>query len=296
MSSYSYKKHKRTKHSKKSKHYVRRKSRKMGGGGDIGVDIKSGSEYRYINPINTSQISGCRSDNTTGVGAYYLNTPSAVGGQSGGSGSVCTQNPYQFSGGKSSQMGGGRRKGKGRRMKGGDGSFWNFSKIWNPVQGGNVLALSERGISPSGVGSPVTTAGNRPMPPFQAWPAKNLIMPNGFTRGGGMQMGGGGGGGGGKYTRKGKGKGKSMKKSRGRGKRGGNIIDDVQMMGRDIVHRMGSVVNGFSGFDNKIYNANPSPMVQLPRGLGSVTSGASNYSSLGLQGIYNESYASAAGL
>ena len=106
MSSYSYKKHKRTKHSKKSKHHVRRKTRKMRGGSDIGIDIKSGSENRYVNPINTSQGAGCSSDNRTGIGAYYLNTPRVVGGQSGGGGSVCTQNPYQFSGVNNNQSGG----------------------------------------------------------------------------------------------------------------------------------------------------------------------------------------------
>jgi hypothetical protein len=298
MGFYSYKKHKRSKYSKKNKYHTRRKTRKMGGGGGgsggMGVNVISGSDSRYINPINTSQIAGCSSDNRTGVGSYYLNTPRAVGGQSGG-GSVCTQSPYQPSGGNNIQIGGGRGKGKGkgkgkgggRRMRGGDGSFWNFSKLWNPSnpgQGGNILALSERGISPSGIGSPLSTAGNRPIPSIQPWPAKDLITPHEYTKGGGMQVGGGSR----KHTGKHTGKGK--RRSKGRGKRGGGIIDDVQMIGRDIVHKMGSVVNGFSGFDNNIYNLNPSPTLQFPRGLGNVTSGASSYSALNLKNIYDTSY------
>ena len=83
MGSYSYKKHKKSKHSKKNKHHMRRKTRKMGGGG-MGVAVQSGSSNMYINPASTSQIAGCRSDNTTAGGAYYLNTPLAVGGQKGG--------------------------------------------------------------------------------------------------------------------------------------------------------------------------------------------------------------------
>ena len=285
MGSYSYKKHKKSKHSKKNKHHMRRKTRKMRGGG-MGVAVQSGSSNMYINPASTSQIAGCRSDNTTAGGAYYLNTPLAVGGQKGG-GQVCTQPPYQFL-----QRGGGKRLRKNmrhkkgsRRMKGGNGSFWNFAKFWNPDnpgQGGNVLSLSPRGISPSGIGSPVSTAGNPPIPPIQPWPAEKLILPHDYTKGG-FQSGGG------KHTRKGKGKGKG----KGRGLKGGGIIDDLQTFGRDVVYRLGSAVNGLSGFDNKVYNVNPSPTFQFPRGLGNVTSGASSYNSLNLKNIYDKSYSDA---
>jgi hypothetical protein len=283
MGSYSYKKHKKAKHSKKHKVHKSRKTRKMGGGGGMGVVVQSGASDRYINPINTSQIAGCRSDNTTGAGAYYLNTPLAIGGQRGG-GQVCTQSPYQY---HNMQKGGGKRARKhirnmkhkkgSRHMRGGNGSFWNFAKLWNPGQGGNVLGLSERGISPSGLGSPLSTAGNKPIPPIQAWPAEKLIMPHDYTKGGAQS-------GGGKYTRKGKGKG------RGRALKGGNIIDDIQGFGRDIVYRIGSGINGLSGYSNALYNQNPSPTSQFPRGLGNVTTGASSYNSLNLKDIYDKSY------
>ena len=291
MGSYSYKKHKKAKHSKKHKLHKSRKTRKMGGGGGMNVLVQSGSANRYINPINTSQIAGCRSDNTTGGGAYQLNTPLAIGGQRGGGGQVCTQGPYQY---QNMQTGGGKRVRKhirnmkhkkgSRHMRGGNGSFWNFAKLWNPSnpgQGGNVLGLSERGISPSGLGSPLSTSGYKPIPPIQAWPAQKLILPHDYTKGG-IQSGGGGG----KYTRKGKGKGKG----RGRGLQGGNIIDDIQGFGRDIVYRLGSGINGLSGYSNALYNQNPSPASQFPRGLGNVTSGASSYNSLNLKDVYDKSY------
>ena len=67
MGSYSYKKHKKAKHSKKHKLNKSRKTRKMGGGGGMNVLVQSGSADRYINPASTSQIPGCRSDNTTGT-------------------------------------------------------------------------------------------------------------------------------------------------------------------------------------------------------------------------------------
>ena len=286
MSSYYYKKHKKAKHSKKYKLHKSRKTRKMGGGG-MGVIVQSGSADRYINPASTSQIAGCRSDNTTGGGAYYLNTPLAIGGGQRGGGQVCTQSPYQY---QSMQKGGGKRVRKNirnmkhkkgsRHMRGGDGSFWNFAKFWNadnPGQGGNVLALSERGTSPSGIGSPISTAGFKPIPPIQSWPAEKLIFPHDYTKGGAQS-------GGGKYTRKGRGRGK------GRGLKGGSIIDDIQRIGNDIVYKMGSAVNGMSGYSNTIYNQNPSPTVQFPRGLGDVASGDYKYNSLNLKNIYDKSY------
>ena len=282
MGSYSHKKYKKSKRSRKSKHRMIKKTRKMGGGG-MGVSIESGSSDRYTNPASMSQIAGCSSDTTTGGGAYYLNTPLAVGGQRGG-GQVCTQSPYQFSqtgGGKRVRKNGRRTKHKkgSRHMRGGNGSFWNFAKFWNqdnPGQGGNVLSLSSRGISPSGVGSPLSTAGNSPIPAIQSWPAQKLVLPHDYTKGG-MQFGGG----------------KKIKKGKKSGLKGGSIIDDVQAFGRDIVYKMGSAVNGLSGYDNKIYNNNPSPAVQFTRGLGNVTTGSSSYNSLNLQDIYDKSYANA---
>ena len=279
MGSYSYRKHKKSKHSKKSKHHMRRKMRKTRkmGGGSTAWDT------------NTCGIPGCRSDATTASGAHMLHTPLAVGGQNGG-GQVCSQNPYQFK-----QDGGGKRAKKnmkrGRHMKGGEGSFWNFAKFWNsgnPGLGGNVIPLSDEGISASGIGSPISTAGNRPMPPIQPWPAQKLILPHEYTIRGSQS-------GGGKRTRKGNVKGnvKGNSRRRGRSLKGGNIIDDIQTFGRDIVYRMGSAVNGISGYDNSIYNVNPNPTFQFPRGLGNVTTGASSYNSLNLQDIYNKSYAEA---
>ena len=263
MSSYSYKKHKKSKHSKKNKHHMRRKmrkTRKMGGG------------------TSTCGIVGCRSDATTAGSAYSLNTPLAIGGQNGG-GQVCSQNPYQFN-----QAGGRKRVKKhmkrGRHIKGGDGSFWNFAKFWNSDNselGGNVLALSDRGISPSGIGSPVSTAANPPIPPIQPWPAQKLVFPHEYTIGGSQS-------GGGKRTRKGN------SRRKGRSLKGGNIINDIQTIGRDIVYRMGSAVNGASGYDNSMYNVNPNPTFQFPRGLGNVTTGASSYNSLNLKDIYDKSY------
>ena len=96
MGSYSYRKHKKSKHSKKSKHHMRRKmrkTRKMGGGS------------------TACGIPGCRSDATTASGTHMLHTPLAVGGQNGGGGGqVCSQNPYQF------QQAGGRKGMKKQRF------------------------------------------------------------------------------------------------------------------------------------------------------------------------------------
>ena len=246
---------------------------------------------------------GCRSDNTTKIGGYYLNTPlpdgaggaGGAGGQMGGGGQACTQNPYQFSSGKQIGGRGGRGRGGGkmiphrkgcrnnkRGMRGGEGSFWNFAKFWNPNTGGNVLSLSDKGTSPTGLGAPISTSGDKPIPPIQAWPAQKLIMPHAYTQGG-AQMGGRRGG---KYTRRG----------RGRGLNGGGILDDIQNIGRSMVYGVGSAINGLSGYSNKIYNANPSPTVQFPRGLGNVSKGGVAYSSVDLPTVYRNSYATAATL
>ena len=284
MGSRSYKKHKKSKHGKKNKHYMRRKTRKMGGGG-MGVVIESGSPERYTNPVDASQIAGCRSDNTTGIGAYQLNTPLAVGGQRGGS-QVCTESPYKFlqnggKGGKGGKSWKQYNKKMSRRMKGGDGSFWNFAKFWSPSQpgqGGNVLLLSDKGISPAGVGAPVSTAGNRPIPPIQPWPAQKLIWPHDYTKGG-AQVGGGGG----KRTAK---KGRKMK--------GAGLLQDVENFGRSISHGFGSLVNGLSGYSNQIYNINPTPTVQFPRGLGNEQIKQFQFTEKNLKTIYNQAYAKSA--
>jgi hypothetical protein len=282
MGSYSYKKHKKikytkkSKYSKKNKNYKGKKTRKMCGGG-MGVVVESGSPDRYINPTSNSQIIGCRSDNTTGAGAYYLNTPLAVKGQNGG-GQVCTQSPYQFL-----QKGGSKKR--SRHMKGGDGSFWNFAKFWNPnqpEQGGNVLALSNNGTSPAGIGAPISTAGDKPIPVIQPWPAQRLIMPHDYTKGG-AQVGGG---------RK-KGKGRSRK---GKMIRGGGILEDVQNIGRSVAYGFGSVVNGLSGYSNQIYNTNPNPTVQFPNGLGDSVLKQYKYTDAGLKDVYDKAYAKSASM
>jgi hypothetical protein len=284
MGSYSYKKHKKSKHgkhskhSKKNKHHSRRKTRKMGGG--------------------NASCPGCRSDNTTKIGGYYLNTPlpdgaGGVGGQMGGGGQACTQNPYQFSSGKQIGGRGGRGGGKmiphrkgcrnnKRGMRGGDGSFWNFAKFWNPNTGGNLLSLSDKGTSPTGLGAPISTSGDKPIPAIQPWPAQKLIMPHAYTQMGGRGYKGG------KYTRGGRG-GRG-----GRGFKGGSILDDIQNIGRSLVYGAGSAINGLSGYSNKIYNTNPSPTVQFPRGLGDVSKGEVAYSSVDLPTVYKDSYATAA--
>jgi hypothetical protein len=106
-------------------------------------------------------------------------------------------------------------------------------------------------------------------------------LPHDYTKGSAQS-------GGGKYTRKGKGRGKG--RGRGRGLNGGGIIDDFQEFGRNIVYRIGSGINAVSGYSNQLYNQNPSPTSQFPRGLGNVTSGGSSYNSLDLKGIYDKSY------
>jgi hypothetical protein len=271
MGSRSYKKHKKTKHSRRNKRYMR-KTRKMGGGGG-GMGMGMGVA---LNP----QVAGCRSDNTIHIGAHQLHTPLAVGGQRGG-GQVCTESPYKFlqGGGK-----GGRRrlrynKKMSRRMKGG-GNFWNFSKLWNPShpdEGGNILGLSNKGISPSGIGSPASTAAIRPIPPIQPWPTQKLILPHEYMKGG-AQMGGG---------RKGSAK-------RGRKLKGGGILEDVENLGRSISHGFGSLINGVSGYSNQIYNINPLPTVQYPRGLGNEKVNDFKPNEISLQNIYNNAYARSA--
>jgi hypothetical protein len=271
MGSRSYKKHKKTKHSRRNKRYMR-KTRKMRGGGSMGMGMDVA-----LNP----SLAGCKSDNTFGIGARQLHTPLAVGGQRGGD-KACTESPYKFlqSGGKGGRTRVRYNKKMSRHMKGG-GNFWNFSKLWNPShpnEGGNILGLSDRGISPSGIASPASTAANRAIPPIQPWPTQKLILHHDYTKGG-AQVGGSG--------RKGSAK-------RGRKLKGGGILQDVENLGRSISHGFGSLINGVSGYSNQIYNTNPLPTVQYPRGLGNEL--VKEYTPLGtsLKNIYDNAYARSA--
>ena len=257
-------------------------TRKMGGG-NIGVKVESGSPNRYINPINSEvNCQGCKSDNTTGAGSYSLNTPlpnfprsfnmsimkgggvCSGGGPGNPIGGVCSQPPLQFlqkGGNKSRKMGKGHMRRRGRRgMKGGSGdmmhNFWSFMKtpFWSADKGGDVLAPSSKGITISGLGSPVSTAANPPMPRHQPWPYQLKEMPHSY------QMKGGG--------RSGRNRKTVKKGTNRRGLKGGNIINDLQNIGRGITYNMGKLYNDFSGYSNKIYASNPIPSFgQFPNGL-----------------------------
>jgi hypothetical protein len=280
-------KSKRLKRSR-SRSNKRSNKRKMGGGSGngsgsgsgIGVKIESGSLNKYMNPINSAlNCPGCKSDNTTGIGSYFLNKPlpdfppswnrgimSGGGGGGGASmgnpiGGACSQPPLQFAqkgGNRSRKMSKGRRgKGKGRRgMKGGNATtnnILNFIKTnsWSADKGGNVIAPSTNGISPSGAnGPPVSTAANPPMPKYQDWPTKLMQTRHAYQMGGGRRS---------KTAKKGRG---------GRSRNGGNIINDIQNFGRGITYNLGKVYNDLSGYSNKIYAANPIPSFgQFPKGL-----------------------------
>jgi hypothetical protein len=276
----------------KSKHLRRSRSRSRSnkksstrkmGGGNIGLKIESGSLNKYINPINSAlNCPGCKSDNTTGTGSYYLKTPlpdypaswnkgiMKGGGFSGSSsqgnpvGGSCSQPPLQFlqKGGKSKKNGKRNQRVRGRRgMKGGNimNNFWSFMKtpFWSAERGGDVIAPSTKGISISGLGSPVSTAANPPMPRIQPWPTQLMQTKHAY-----QMKGGGGGGGGGSKTAK--------KRRGGRSRKGGNIINDIQNFGRGITYNFGKLYNDFSGYPNKIYAANPIPSFgQFPQGLSS---------------------------
>ena len=270
---------------KASKHRRRninskRRTRKTRGGGGMGVNIESASGGQYINPRSISLCPGCASDNTTAGGAYSLNTPlplqnsSIMVGGSGGSirkrrgkkrgggftcngcGQMCDKPPLQFL-----QSGGGKGKGKRSRKMGG-GGFWDFAKpFWNPSNPGavgyengyKVLAPSCKGISPSGLGSPVSTAGYESA--TKPWSAlfrddKHLY-----------QMGGGKG--------HGHGSGRRIHKNRSRKLKGGNVFNDIFNFGRTAVHGIGTTFNNFRGVSNEIYAAPPNPLFgQFPRGYG----------------------------
>jgi len=269
----------KSKRSRRSRSRSNKKSntRKMGGG-NIGVRVESGSPNQYINPVNSAvNCPGCRSDNTTGTGAYSLNTPlpdfppswnkgliMKGGGSCGGGtpnnpiGGACSQAPRQFleqngGSGKSRKMGKGHR-GRGRRgMKGGNmiNNFWSFMKtpFWSAGKGGDVLAPSTKVITISGLGSPVSTAANPPMPLRQPWPYDLDRRDHSYQIGGGRS----------KTAKKGR---------RGRSLKGGNIINDIQNFGRGITYNLGKVYNDLSGYSNKIYASNPIPSFgQFPKGL-----------------------------
>jgi hypothetical protein len=141
-------------------------------------------------------------------------------------------------------------------MKGGNASmnnFWGFMKtpFWSAESGGDVIAPSRYGISTSGAcGPPVSTAANNPIPIRQPWPTQLMQMKPPYQMGGGRSN-------------------KTAKKRRsGRSRKGGNIINDIQNIGRGITYNLGKVYNDLSGYSNKIYAANPIPSFgQFPRGL-----------------------------
>ena len=290
----------KSKRSRRSRSRSNKKSntRKMGGG-SIGVRVESGSPNQYINPVNSAvNCPGCRSDNTTGAGAYSLNTPlpdfppswnkglimKGGGSCSGGTpgdpiNGPCSQAPLQFSqkqnggGGKSRKHGNGKGRGRGRRgMKGGNmmNNFWSFMKtpFWSADKGGDVLALSTKGISISGLGSPVSTAANPPMQLRQPWPYMLDQKAHAYQGGGGRS--------------------KTTKKRRsGRSLKGGNIINDIQNFGRGITYNLGKVYNDLSGYSNKIYAANPIPSFgQFPKGLSNLPYNKYTFNPP-LQKIYN---------
>ena len=269
---------------KASKHRRRninskRRTRKTRGGGGMGVEIISASGGQYINPRSISLCPGCASDNTTAGGAYSLNTPlplhnsSMVGGSGGGRrkrrgkkggggftcngcGQMCNKSPLQFL-----QSGGGKGKGKRSRKMGG-GGFWDFAKpFWNPSNPGavgyengyKVLAPSCKGISPSGLGSPVSTAGYESA--TKPWSAQFRDDKHLY------QMGGGKG--------HGHGSGRRIHKNRSRKLKGGNVLHDIFNFGRTAVHGIGTTFNNFRGVSNEIYAAPPNPLFgQFPRGYG----------------------------
>ena len=270
---------------KASKHRHRnmnskRRTRKTKGGSGMGVEIRSASGGQYINPMSVNLCPGCASDNTTAGGAYYLNTPlplqnssSMVGGSGGGRrkrrgkkggggfpcsgcGQMCSKSPLQFL-----QSGGGKSKGKGKRSrKMGGGGFWDFAKpFWNPSNPGavgyengyKVLAPSCKGISPSGLGSPASTAGYESA--TKPWSAQFRDDKHLY------QMGGG----------KGHGSGRRIYKNRSRKLKGGNVLNDIFNFGRTAVHGIGTTFNNFRGVSNEIYTAPPNPLFgQFPRGYG----------------------------
>jgi hypothetical protein len=166
----------------------------------------------------------------------------------GGCGQVCNQPPLQFL-----QSGGGK---KTRKM--GGGGFWDFAKpFWNPNNPGavgyengyKVLAPSSNGISPSGLGSPVSTSGYEPA--TKPWSAEFRNDKHIYQMGGGHRSG------------------KRISKNRSRKLKGGSILNDIVNFGRTAVHGIGTTFNNFRGVSNEIYARPPMPLFgQFPRGYG----------------------------
>jgi hypothetical protein len=261
---------------KASKHRHRninskRRTRKIKGGRGIGISIESASENQYINPSSGSLCPGCRSDTTTAIGAYSLKTPLPdwppswnkgimVGGGKrkrrgkkggggftcGGCGQICKEPPLKFL-----QSGGGK---KSRKIRG--GGFWDFAKpFWNPSNPGavgydngyKVLAPSCKGISPSGLGSPVSTAGYEP--DRKPWSAEFRHDKHLYQKGGGGSSKG--------------------HKNKSRKMKGGNVVNDLFNFGRTAVYGIGKTFNNYMGVSNDVYTSPPNPLFgQFPRGYG----------------------------
>jgi hypothetical protein len=259
----------------------KRKTRKIKGGGVVGGSIG----ISFGNPPGNNLCPGCRSDNTTAVGLYSLKTPlpdwppswnksimcggsgggkrkgkgrGKIGGGGGGGGftcggcgQMCTKSPLQFL-----QSGGGKGKGKRSRKMGG-GGFWDFAKpFWNPNNPGaggyengyKVLAPSCKGISLSGLGSPISTAGYQPG--IKPWSAEFRNDKHLYQKGGGRH-----------YPKNSKYKSRKMK--------GGNVVTDLVNFGRTAVNGIGTTFNNFRGVSNDIYTSPPNPLFgQFPRGFG----------------------------
>lgn len=250
----------------------KRRTRKIKGG-SIGIS--------FGNPSGNNLCPGCRSDNTTAVGAYSLKTPlpdwppswnkgimcgggkrkgkgrRKVGGGGGGGftcggcGQMCTKSPLQFL-----QSGGSKKSKTTRRQrKMGGGGFWDFAKpFWNPSNPGavgyengyKVLAPSCKGISPSGLGSPVSTAGYEPA--TKPWSAEFRDDKHIYQKGGGHSKG---------------------RKIKSRKMKGGSVVNDLLNFGRTALYGIGTTFNNYMGVSNDVYASPPNPLFgQFPRGYG----------------------------
>jgi len=259
----------------------KRRTRKIKGGDGIGVKVESASQNQYINPSSVSLCPGCRGDNTTAIGAYSLKTPLPVwppswnkgimvgggvgkrkgkgrrkngggGFTCGGCGQICNKPPLQFL-----QKGGSRgsRVKAKRSRKMGGGGFWDFAKpFWNPNNPGavgyengyKVLAPSCKGISPSGLGSPVSTAGYEPA--TKPWSAEFRDDKHIYQKGGGHSKG---------------------RKIKSRKMKGGSVVNDLLNYGRTALYGIGTTFNNYMGVSNDVYASPPNPLFgQFPRGYG----------------------------
>jgi hypothetical protein len=175
----------------------------------------------------------------------------------GGCGQKCTEPPLKFlqTGGGISRGSKGRRGKKWSRKMGG-GGFWDFAKpFWNPSNPGavgyengyKVLAPSCKGISPSGLGSPVSTSSYEP--PTKPWSAEFRNDKHLYQKGGsGSNL-------------------PAMNVSRKM--KGGSIVNDLVNFGRTAVYGIGTAFNNFRGVSNDIYAAPPTPLFgQFPKGYG----------------------------